>query len=119
PLNRAGLKGLPKPVLDAAVEASSTVTAARTAAAEYAQVAAGIERLRADPPALGDIGVSVISGQRTTIVDRGIRGRLVAAHRETARQHENARRVAAERSGHLVPVTEPDLIAAEALSFLG
>lgn len=62
--------------------------------------------------------MSVISGQQQTRLDRRIRARIVQAHRDTAAQHPGARFIPAERSGHLIPITEPGLIASEALSYL-
>lgn len=119
PLIRAQASGLPEPLLSAVAASSSSVDAARAMAAELAHVADDLRRLRDDPPELGEVGMSVISGQRHTRLDRRIRSRLIQAHRDTASEYPGAHFVAAERSGHMIPVTEPELIAAEALSFLG
>lgn len=119
PLVRAQVSGLPGPLLSAVASSSGSVDAARATVAELAHVAGDLQRLRDAPPELGDVGMSVISGRRHTRLDAKLRARLVQAHRDTAAEHPGARFVAAEHSGHMVPVTEPDLIAAEARSFLG
>ncbi len=118
PLARAQASGLPAPLLDAVAASSSSVGAAQAIIAELTHVARELQRLRDHPLELGDVGMSVISGQQHTRLDRKLRARLVQAHRDTAAEHPGARVVAAERSGHMVPLTEPDLIAAEAVSFL-
>ncbi|MCW5951705.1 MAG: alpha/beta hydrolase [Propionibacteriaceae bacterium] len=119
PLTRTQVSGLPEPLLAAVVASSSSVDAARAAAAELAHVADDLQRLRDDPLDLGEVGISVISGQQQNRLDRRIRTRLIQAHRDTAAEHPGARFIAAEHSGHMIPVTEPDLIASEALSLLG
>ncbi|MVQ41880.1 alpha/beta fold hydrolase [Microbacterium sp. MAH-37] len=117
PLMRSTLTGLPEPWRTAAADASSTVAAARTAAAELSHVAGGIQQLRDAPPDLRDMPVTVLSGGRSSFADRRMRARIVAAHRETARTVD-ARYVLARRSGHLIPVSEPELVAAEAVALL-
>lgn len=118
PLIRMQVSGLPEPLLAAVVASSSSVEAARAVAAELAPVADDLQRLRDHPLELGEVGMSVISGQLQNRLDRRIRTRLIQAHRATAAEHPRARFVAAQRSGHLIPLTEPELIAAEALSYL-
>lgn len=118
PLLRAQLAALPAPLLDAVVVSSSSVDAARASAAELVHVADELQRLHDDPLDLGDLPISVISGQQHTRLDRRLRARIVQAHRETATSHPGAHFVAAEHSGHLVPITEPALVAEEALSYL-
>lgn len=116
PLVRMQASGLPEPVLAAVVASSASAQAARATVAELRHVAGDLHRLRDDPLELGDVAMSVISGLHHTRLDRGVRERLVQAHRDTASQHPGARFVAAEHSGHMVPITEPELIAAEAMS---
>lgn len=65
---------------------------------------------RTDPPELGDIPVTVISGA----LPKGIRARVNAAHAYRAGQSPHGRHVVAENSGHDIPYTDPGLIAAEA-----
>lgn len=112
------MRGLPRPVLEATALASTTVDAARAIAAENSTVAREITKLRDHPPALGAIPLRVLSGQRRGRADRVLRDELVRAHHETVSEHPGARFVPAEHSAHLIPVTEPDLIAREALDLL-
>ena len=118
PLIRTQAAGLPAQLLDAVVASFSTIDAARASVAELAHVADDLQRLHDHPLHLSDLAMSVISGQQQTRLDRRIRARIVQAHRDTAAQHPDARFVAAERSGHLIPISEPGLIASEALSYL-
>lgn len=118
PLTRMQLAGLPHPFLDAALASSSSIDAAREIAAENQHVCDEMQRLRDHPLALGDTPISVISGQQHTWFNRMIRARLVQAHRETVERYPGARFVAAEHSGHMIQITEPGLIASEALSLL-
>ncbi|MFE6734263.1 alpha/beta fold hydrolase [Microbacterium sp. NPDC057650] len=117
PLMRWTLNGLPEPWRAAAAEASSSVAAARAAAAELSHVADDIQRLLNAPEDLSGIPVTVLSGRRSSVADRRMRTRLIGAHQETAHSL-SARHVVAARSGHLIPVSQPDLVAAEALALL-
>ena len=76
-----------------------------------------MDRLRQSPPALGDVPIAVLSGQRTGRLEAKARASIVQAHRDTVAQYPAAKFVPAERSGHMIPVSEPDLVASEALSF--
>lgn len=118
PLIRTQAAGLPPQLLEAVVASSSTRDAARASVAELAHVADELQRLRDHPLEPGGLAMSVISGQQQTRLDRRLRARIVQAHRDTAAQCPGARFVAAERSGHLIPITEPELIASEALFLL-
>jgi hypothetical protein len=66
---------------------------------------------------LSDLPIAVLSGQRSGRLEAKARASIVRAHRETAAQYASARFVPAERSGHMIPVSEPDLVASEAVSF--
>ena len=69
-----------------------------------------------DPPALPDVPVTVISGglaHGTDGMPRRVRDAATAAGRYRAAQSRQGRHVVAARSGHYIPATEPDLIAAE------
>ncbi|KAB1660307.1 alpha/beta hydrolase [Pseudoclavibacter chungangensis] len=117
-LSRVPLRGLPEPILDATVAASTTVDAAHAIAAEHRVVPPEITTLAEHPLALADMPMRVLSGQRPGRFDRALRAGLVRAHHETVAAHPGARFVPAERSAHLIPVTEPELIAREALDLL-
>ncbi|KAA9149445.1 alpha/beta hydrolase [Amycolatopsis acidicola] len=69
---------------------------------------------REHPPELGSIPVTVISGALTgSGMNAEVRAQANAAHEHRAAQSPRGRHVIAARSGHYVPVTEPELIAAE------
>lgn len=69
---------------------------------------------RATSPELGDIPVTVISG---ALAGDGMNGAVRAAantsHAHRAAQSPHGRHVLARRSSHYVPLTDPDVIAAE------
>lgn len=116
-LLKTQLTGLPPELQGAAMAASSTVDAARAAVAENRHVAAGLVALKERPPALGSVPMSVISGQQDNRLNRKLHQRLMAAHRQSVDEHPDARFVAAHRSSHMIPGTEPELVAEEALRF--
>lgn len=118
PLMRTQLAGLPEPLRAAAIAASSSVDAARAARAENERLRDDLRGMQNQPPALGHLQVSVISGQRHTRIDRALRSRIVRAHHDTVAEHPGAHLVPAMSSGHMVPVSEPELIVIEALSLL-
>lgn len=118
PLTRTAVGTLPEPLRGAVAAASGSPAAARAAAEELRHVVAGLRRLAEAPPRLADTPVSVLSGQRATVLERGLRRAIVCAHRETAAGHPRGRFVPAEASGHLIPLTEPGLVASEALRLL-
>lgn len=118
PLTRAAAGDLAEPLRSAVVTASTSVSAARAAAGELKYVVAGLGDLRQDQPNLDDIPVSVISGLKAGVLERSVRHSLVRAHESTAQQHAQGRFVPAKASGHMIPLTQPGLIASEALSLI-
>ena len=68
---------------------------------------------RGDPPVLPDVPVTVISGSLADGMPRRVRDAATAAGRYRAAQSRQGRHVVAARSGHYIPTTESDLIAAE------
>lgn len=92
----------------------------RTRGGELAGLVAAMNEFRQRPPELPDIPVTVISGGRA---DGGLAARIRAAinasHRHRAQQSSQGRHVVAERSGHGVILTEPDLVADEIARLLG
>ena len=68
---------------------------------------------RGDPPVLPDVPVTVISGSLADGMPRRVRDAATAAGRYRAARSRQGRHVVAARSGHYIPATEPDLIAAE------
>lgn len=117
-LLRLMARELPEPYRAAAAEASSGRQAAATMRAENAHVTAGLRRLRDAPPDLGALPVRVISGRRAGRLARSGRDALSRAHRQTADALASGSYVEAVRSGHLVPLSEPDLVAGQALELL-
>jgi pimeloyl-ACP methyl ester carboxylesterase len=113
PLLRSQTPGLASPLRAAAVAASGSITAAMAAAAEQRQVVAGLGELRTNPPHLGDIPVRVLSGAVSGALSRRPRAILTRAHRLTADAHAGGLFVPATRSEHMIPLTEPDLVAAQ------
>ncbi|GAA4386196.1 alpha/beta fold hydrolase [Tsukamurella soli] len=92
-----------------------TVVAGRTMAAEMLTSVADIRALRADPPAVPSVPVTVVTGGRSGRLDRRRRAELLAAHTAYVADLPNGRHVVAENSGHLIPFTEPGVIAEEIL----
>jgi len=118
PLMGMQAAGLTAPLLGAVAAASGSVEAAKAMRAEGQHLVEGLRDLRSRPPLLGDLPIGVISGQRSTQVDRTVRTHLVRAHHDTVAAHPGARLVPAMRSGHMVPITEPEIVVAEALRLL-
>lgn len=83
--------------------------------AEAATVPEDLHRLRAEPPQSGRTPVTVVSGTASAGTGRRARAALNAAHAARAAAGPQQRHVLALRSGHLVPVTEPELVAGEIL----
>ncbi|PPF81539.1 alpha/beta hydrolase [Pseudoclavibacter sp. RFBJ3] len=97
-----------------ALDASTNPAAARAAAAEQRMVGSELAGLRSRPPRLGDLPMRVISGMQETPADR-TRGPLITAHLETVAAHPGAVHVRAERSGHVITASEPELVAQQVL----
>lgn len=118
PLMRMQVAGLPEPLRTAVTVASSSVDAARATRAENQRLRDDIRSMQHRSPVLGDLRVSVISGQRHTWIDRALRSRVVRAHRDTVAEHPGAHLVPATSSGHMIPISEPELVVIETLSLL-
>jgi len=96
----------------------STVASARAFQAEVASVTDDLRRLREAPVDVGEVPVTVISGTRKVRLGGAVRAGLIDAHRRRAAGLPGGRHVRAEGSAHMVPFTEPELVAAEVLSLL-
>lgn len=118
PTVRRMLRGLPPEVLDAAVTASTTPAAARATTAEDRWIVPALRRLREHTLPLADLPVRLISGTRTSRWDAGTRAHLNAAHRASVAAHPGAAFVAATASGHLVPLSEPEIVVAAVADLL-
>jgi len=91
-----------------------TVTMVRTHGSQTETFIDDLYKFRADPPALGGIPVTVISGARTgSGMNATVRAAANASHEYRAEQSPQGRHVIAERSGHYVPITDPEIIAQE------
>jgi len=114
PLHRIALAGLPAPLLAAAVAAAGSVTAARATAAEQRRLLPGLAALAARPgttSTLPGVPVRVISGTASGVLTRRQRADLVGAHRASASAADDGAWIPAPRSEHMVPVTDPDVVA--------
>ena len=118
PSLKAQLAGLSGDLLHAVLTASSTVDAARAAVEENRHVAEGLLALKAEPLALDAVPLSLISARQDNLLNRRMHERIMRAHRQTVDAHPGARLVAAHRSSHMIPGTEPELVAEEALRLL-
>jgi pimeloyl-ACP methyl ester carboxylesterase len=125
PLARTGLlrlpvrrmaASLPEPAASEMRAEDGGVASARAQVAELAGVTDGLRRLRDEPLAGPGCPLVVISGTVTSRMERGRRPALVEAHAARARSVPGGRHVRAERSSHLVPFSEPEVVAAEILS---
>jgi pimeloyl-ACP methyl ester carboxylesterase len=108
------------PVADrrAFLDEDTSVPAARAMQAEMGSILPDLTSLRdRDLPPI-DIPFTTISGGRVGRFDRATRAALVASHEARAAASPHSRHVTAERSGHMVPFSEPHLIAAEILRVL-
>lgn len=97
-----------------------TARAARANAAEHVCFAQELGALRGTPLAPSGAPVTLISG---TAPARSARGRvrreaMIAAHELTAARHPEVRFVRAERAGHLVNLSEPELVLLELAGLL-
>lgn len=118
PLGRAILEGLPSADRDAAARASSTLAAARATIAENRMFTREMRGLLSSPPDLGEAPVTIISGTSTSQFDDRMRRLLNEAHRLSAQSLLRGHVVEADRSGHMVPITEPQLVVREIRALL-
>lgn len=116
---RRAARHLPEPARSTMRAEDGTRAAAVTQAAELVGSIDDLRRLLEEPPEQPDVPIVVISGtKRSRTEPSGQREALVAAHQRRAAEAPQGRWVEAAGSSHLVPFTEPDLVAAEVLSLL-
>lgn len=111
------LAGTPMPAdVVAALRAEmASAQAARGLSLELRQVVPSFRALREDgPPALG-VPITVISGGVSRPREARVRAELASCHAALAARSPGGRHVTAERSGHLVPQQQPDLVVDEVL----
>ncbi|MFT2706635.1 alpha/beta fold hydrolase [Clavibacter zhangzhiyongii] len=114
PLHRIALAGLPAPLLASAAAAAGSVPAAHAIASEQRHLLPGLHALAAHPgtATLPRVPVRLISGTASGALTRRQRADLVRAHRASAAAAEDGGWIPAPRSAHMVPVTDPDVVAA-------
>lgn len=119
PLSRLTYRSLPEPERSAAVHALVVPGAGRTMAAEIRPILSGLWTLLRHPVDVGPTPLVIISAQRAAPFEGAARRHLLEAHRRTAAEAEDGRVVVAEHSGHLVMLSEPDVIVDQVLRVLG
>jgi pimeloyl-ACP methyl ester carboxylesterase len=94
---------------------AGSVAAARAHRRELVVCGADLRRLRDEPHPPVDVPITLISGAGPTGGVAATRRRdcLVAAHRRRADASARGRHVRAEQSGHMVMLSEPDLVVDE------
>jgi pimeloyl-ACP methyl ester carboxylesterase len=109
---------LPEPSASAMVAEDGSVAAARAMQAELRSCTDDLRTLRDRPLPPLSVPVTYVSGGQSSRLERGRRDELIDAHRRAAASLPRGRHVLARRSGHHVPFTEPDLVAAEVLTII-
>ena len=104
---------LPEPWATAMRRDDGTAEAFAVQLAELETHLDDLRRLRDEPLTVPDAPLVVITGAKTNPLERGKRGELIEAHRKRAATSTQGRHVRAERSGHYVPFTEPEVVAEE------
>lgn len=97
-----------------------TAGVVRTQAAQARTFLDELSAFRADPPRLGDLPVTVISGRLAgSGMNAKVRAVANASHAYRAAQSPYGRHVIAERSGHYVPITDPGVVIEEIRRLVG
>lgn len=104
---------LPEPWATAMRRDDGTAEAFAVQLAELETHLDDLRRLRDEPLTVPDAPLVVITGAKTNPMERGKRGELIEAHRKRAATSAQGRHVRAERSGHYVPFTEPEVVVEE------
>jgi len=106
---------LPTGVRAELVAEDSTVATAEGMRGEMAHFDADLTRLRDEPLSTPDVPVTLISGTAPSRTAARTRDALVASHRARAAGLPQGRFVEASRSGHLIPLSEPQIVIDEVL----
>lgn len=97
-----------------------TMGVMRTRGAELTGMVAEMNALRGQPGETTDVPVTVISGALADMgMSQKLRAEANASHARRAALSSSGRHVIAEHSGHMVPFSEPELIAAEIMRLVG
>lgn len=116
---RRAARSLPPDIVAEIAAEDGSLAAAMSQRAELAPFIDDLHELRAAPPVLPDVPLTVISGTRASRMGRARRDALVAVHEQRAATVPQGRHVRATGSAHLVMFTEPELVTAEILRVLG
>lgn len=112
------LKGFQPDIADRVIRETTSVSAAREAAAELKEFLHGLRSLDASKEKTC-AATTIITGASTMPGESvKIRAKIRKAHHEASLKL-GAELLVAEHSGHSVPITEPDLVAAAALTHFG
>lgn len=115
PLVKQIIHGLPEEAKKQVLDDSSTLRAAQESALELQSLRTGLKMLGASafPP---DIPVILLSGALAMVGEtKKMRTRIQQAHLATVKKMAGAKLIVANKSGHNVPITQPELIAKVAL----
>ncbi|RSN54221.1 alpha/beta hydrolase [Amycolatopsis sp. WAC 04182] len=113
-LFRGLLRGIPDDVRHDVEREAFTVGTVRTQREQARTFLDELVLWRQDPPVLGDIPVTVVSGGLGGGgFSAAMRARANASHAHRVSLSPGGRHVIAERSGHYVPLTEPEVIVRE------
>jgi pimeloyl-ACP methyl ester carboxylesterase len=100
-------------------EAIGTSSAAAATVSELSDLQTDLRALLESGWGLEGVPVRLLSGALTGPGEGESRQVLIAAHRRTARANPGVTFVEATESSHLVPVTEPQLVAQQVRELLG
>lgn len=111
-VSRRLARHLPEPARTKFRQSEFSSVAVSALQQELAYADGDLIELRRNPPQVDHVPLTIISG--TGGKSSGLRyAQFIESHRVRARQHPNGRHVEATRSGHMIPLTEPDLVATE------
>lgn len=115
PLLRRQARAMPHTLRDEYTRTDGTPAAARTLLRELAGFGTDLRRLHDHPLAPPTCAVTIISGTKPGRGEQRTRPALVEAHRARAASLPNGRWVEAAASGHVVMLTEPQIVIDEIL----
>lgn len=105
------VSGLPPQVANATLEATTSAKAARESVAELKHLRSGLLGLSASEnvPA---VATTIITGAATMAGEsKAMRKKIQVAHRAAAAALPGSKLVVAEKSGHNIPIVEPEVVA--------
>lgn len=119
PAARWTMRGLPEPARTEAAEAISTRGAVRAMVQEDRVMSAELAHLLRRPLRPAAVPVRVISAGQAAPGGKRVRRTLTAAHRRFAARVGDGEHSVARLSGHLIPITAPQLVTAQVRELLG